>query len=728
MLGQFPQSLKEDRRWVCFDAQKHPIDPATGQNAKPNDPATLGTLEAAQAAASRYGLRGVGVLLGQGLCGIDIDHCRDPSTGSLSEMAAQIIDQMQTYTEASPSGTGVHLLFWGKKPDGPCRKSSIGLEMYDGGRYFTVTGNALNRCPIEERTAACAAIHAQYLAKPEPPRVPAPAAVWKTVDRPDEELIQTACAAKDGERFAALYAGDWQAYYNSHSEADLSFANLLAFWFGADLQRMDRVFRSSGLMRPKWDQRRGAKTYGRATLERAVQDCQEVYCPAPQPDRAAFADQDEALQALNAKYNAPPDTAPAPGAKTYSLDDTGNARRFRDQYADRVRYNPTDKCWLVWDGIRWQRDDLASIKRLADEMLDQMERACFGMRALWGTELVGIVRTSASGNIVQLFGRKVYVLGADNKKHIARIQGAAFEYAYGDEITTWDEGVFQMLKSRLSCPHSHFDGTCNPESPQHWFKKFLDSDADIYCQAYTIDDNPTLPPAFVASLKQEYAGTVYYNRFILGQWCAANGIIYQPFADSIVAGDGRFLWPAKQTCTPWRIHIGVDFGGNGSRHAFVATGILPLYAGVVGLASQRVDPRGQDADYLAAQLIAFCTAVFARYGEIHYIFCDSAEQTLINHIRARLRACPLFWLADRVNNSAKITIIDRIRLTSILMGGGRFWYMPEAVSLRDALAAALWSQKHPGTDERLDDGTTDIGTLDAFEYTIERDYKRFTSR
>jgi len=276
MLGQFPQSLKEDRRWVCFDAQKHPIDPATGQNAKPNDPATLGTLEAAQAAASRYGLRGVGVLLGQGLCGIDIDHCRDPSTGSLSEMAAQIIDQMQTYTEASPSGTGVHLLFWGKKPDGPCRKSSIGLEMYDGGRYFTVTGNALNRCPIEERTAACAAIHAQYLAKPEPPRVPAPAAVWKTVDRPDEELIQTACAAKDGERFAALYAGDWQAYYNSHSEADLSFANLLAFWFGADLQRMDRVFRSSGLMRPKWDQRRGAKTYGRATLERAVQDCQEV--------------------------------------------------------------------------------------------------------------------------------------------------------------------------------------------------------------------------------------------------------------------------------------------------------------------------------------------------------------------------------------------------------------------------------------------------------------------
>lgn len=232
----------------------------------------------------------------------------------------------------------------------------------------------------------------------------------------------------------------------------------------------------------------------------------------------------------------------------------------------------------------------------------------------------------------------------------------------------------------------------------------------------------------MAQLKKEYAGTVYYNRFILGQWAAAGGIIYRPFADSIAAGDGRFLWPAANPCRPWRIHIGVDFGGNGSRHAFVATGILPYYAGVVGLASACIDPKDQDADYLAAQLIDFCTAVFARYGEIHYLFCDSAEQTLINHIRTRLRASRLSWLADRVNNSAKIQIIDRIRLTSILMGGGRFWYMPEAATLRDALASALWSQKHPGVDERLDDGTTDIDTLDAFEYTIERDYRRLTAR
>ena len=98
------------------------------------------------------------------------------------------------------------------------------------------------------------------------------------------------------------------------------------------------------------------------------------------------------------------------------------------------------------------------------------------MREIWGEELVGEIR---SDNTVQLFGKKVYALGADNKKHVARIQGATIEYAYGDEVTTWNQEVFEMLKSRLRTSHSHFDGTCNPAGPKHWFKGFIDSDADI---------------------------------------------------------------------------------------------------------------------------------------------------------------------------------------------------------------------------------------------------------
>lgn len=148
------------------------------------------------------------------------------------------------------------------------------------------------------------------------------------------------------------------------------------------------------------------------------------------------------------------------------------------------------------------------------------------MRNIWGPKLVGEIR---GDNTVMLFGRKVYALGADNKKHIARIQGATFEYVYGDEITTWSKGVFDMLKSRLRCDHSFFDGTCNPDNPNHWFKKFLDSDADIYLQSYVIDDG-VLPPKIVEELKKEYAGTVFYGRYILGQWVASEGLVYDMFS------------------------------------------------------------------------------------------------------------------------------------------------------------------------------------------------------
>ena len=344
------------------------------------------------------------------------------------------------------------------------------------------------------------------------------------------------------------------------------------------------------------------------------------------------------------------------------------------------------------------------------------------MREIWGEGLVG---TISSDNTARLFGRKVYVLGADKKNQVARIQGMTIEYAYGDEVTTWNEDLFQMLKTRLRCTHSHFDGTANPADPHHWLKKFIDSGADILCQTSTIDDNPALDPTFVAQLKQELAGTVYYNRFILGQWCAAEGIIYRIFADSQAAGDGRFLWPAgKKLPAGTRVQIGVDFGGNGSQHAFVAVGILPAAAGVVALCSDRVDPKGTDTAFLAGKFLDFVRQVFAGWGEIHAVYCDSAEQVLKNSLRSALLGSRFSWLAGRVGNSRKIPINDRIRLTCILMGGGRFWYMPGAASLVEALSTALWSGTTPGQDERLDDGTTDIDSLDAFEYTIERERNR----
>lgn len=344
------------------------------------------------------------------------------------------------------------------------------------------------------------------------------------------------------------------------------------------------------------------------------------------------------------------------------------------------------------------------------------------LREAFSPNLVSDIR---SDNTATLFGEECYCLGADKINQVSKIQGATVKYCYGDEVTTWHEDVFTMLKSRLRTPVSCFDGTCNPDTPQHWLKKFLDSNGDIYHQSYIIDDNPNLPADFVENLKREYAGTVYYDRFILGRWVAAEGIIYRKFSDSLSdRGDNCFLWPHEKKLQLMKIVIGVDFGGNGSQHAFTATGFLHDYGGVVALQSERLPAEHSTPQTLSQAVLAFCEGVFARFGRIDAIYCDSAEQVLIRGVQQHIRGSALPWLADKIYNAAKTEINDRIRLTTILMGGGRFWYLPQAASLRDALAHALWSGKTPGKDERLDDGTTDVDSLDAFEYTIERDTKR----
>lgn len=148
------------------------------------------------------------------------------------------------------------------------------------------------------------------------------------------------------------------------------------------------------------------------------------------------------------------------------------------------------------------------------------------LQSIWGEKLVSSIR---SDNTAYLFGEKVFCLGADKVTQVDRLRGSSIKYCYGDEVVTWNEDVFTMLKSRLDKPYSKFDGTCNPEGRNHWFKAFLDSDADVYHQDYQIYDNPFLDPAFVSALETEYRGTVYFDRYILGKWVNAEGLVYSMF-------------------------------------------------------------------------------------------------------------------------------------------------------------------------------------------------------
>ena len=334
------------------------------------------------------------------------------------------------------------------------------------------------------------------------------------------------------------------------------------------------------------------------------------------------------------------------------------------------------------------------------------------MREIYGSGLVGTINNR---NMAWVCGEDAYCLGAEKVSQVAKVQGSSIKYAYGDEVAKWNREVFEMLKSRLDKPYSCFDGACNPENPTHWLKEFIDSDIDIYVQKYEIFDNIYLPKEYVENLCKEYEGTVYYDRLIKGMWKRAEGAIYRIFADD----PDRFVRPVNRQDIK-EIRIGIDFGGNGSGHSFVATAIL--WNGIVHPIMSRKHmkkdfPQGIDANKLSELFLQFVADVIAKYGKPQYAFWDNAETVLGQSIE---NACRKEFPSLIVLPAQKKKINDRINYTVRLMGSGRFFITPDCLTLKKALQDAVYNSKVL-QEERLDDGSTDIDTLDAFEYTIERD-------
>lgn len=334
------------------------------------------------------------------------------------------------------------------------------------------------------------------------------------------------------------------------------------------------------------------------------------------------------------------------------------------------------------------------------------------MREIYGSGLVGTINNR---NMAWVCGENAYCLGAEKVSQVAKVQGSSIKYAYGDEVAKWNREVFEMLKSRLDKPYSCFDGACNPENPTHWLKEFIDSDVDIYVQKYTIFDNTFLLKEYVENLCKEYEGTVYYDRLIKGLWKRAEGAIYRAFADD----PDRFVRPVNRQDIK-EIRIGIDFGGNGSGHSFVATAIL--WNGIVHPIMSRKHmkkdfPQGIDANKLSELFLQFVADVIVKYGKPQYAFWDNAETVLGQSIENACRKAFPYLL---VLPAIKKKINDRINYTVRLMGAGRFFITPDCQTLKKALQDAVYNSKvlH---EERLDDGSTDIDTLDGFEYTIERD-------
>lgn len=320
-----------------------------------------------------------------------------------------------------------------------------------------------------------------------------------------------------------------------------------------------------------------------------------------------------------------------------------------------------------------------------------------------------------SKNVSTMFGEKVYCLGADNVGRVAKFRGARAKYIYIDEVYDINKEVFELLKSRLSFEYSVCDFAGNPQSPTHYVEEFINSDVDIYLQRYTIFDNPFLPKVYVDNLCKEYEGTVYYNRYILGQAANAEGLIYTRFANEPTKYaytkkrlDGTYDLPSGITV------IGIDYGGTKSGQAFVCTRISSDFKQVIVLGSEKhmgdIDP-----DDLEELEIEFSKKMMYKYNcDIDYMLPDNEEVVLIRGLKRRVQEEG--WNTI-VRGCVKEPINDRIDCGRTMISYGILSYIEEECKIFvDALSSALWDDDAK-EDTRLDDFTTDIDTIDAWEYS-----------
>lgn len=343
-----------------------------------------------------------------------------------------------------------------------------------------------------------------------------------------------------------------------------------------------------------------------------------------------------------------------------------------------------------------------------------------------GNQISELHKDAAGNTYVKILGQTVYLCGMLNKTAISRLRGAKFKYCYGDEVAEWNEEAFELLKSRMSLDYSCFDGACNPASNTHFLYKFIHSDIDIYLQEYTIFDNPFLGKKYVESLCKEYAGTVYYDRYILGRWVRAEGIIFRKFADK---PNDYIIFDIPNGMKLSHINIGVDFGGNGSYHTFVATGFARAYANVVILESRRIEGT-TTPDELDSEFVSFVKMVIDKYKEYVIsntwnVYADSAEQVLIRGLKV---AAAKAHLPVNIRNAKKMEIKQRIELLTRLFGINRLFFMFTAKTAIVAYQTAVYNSQDGHEEERLDDGSTDIDTCDATEYSIEPEYKNLIDK
>jgi hypothetical protein len=292
-VANIPSELKERNIWMIWkwtwDSKeqkwtKPPTDAKTGLVGSSTNPEKWSSFEVAYDKYKNFNWDGIGCALNDEYCGFDFDNKRNPITGNIEQKTWREIQALNSYTEVSPSGKGVKLLCKANLPRGGHHKNGIGV--FTQGRYFCITGGLIHGVSgkIESRQEQVDIFARKHFPEDFEEKEKPQAQPQSTIE--DNELIKKILNAKNGEKFKTLWQGDHNGY-PSQSEADSALCTILAFWTKKDAFQVDHLFRQSGLMREKWNEKHAGdgRTYGQMTIEKALELTTEVYEPIKQGNR-----------------------------------------------------------------------------------------------------------------------------------------------------------------------------------------------------------------------------------------------------------------------------------------------------------------------------------------------------------------------------------------------------------------------------------------------------------
>jgi putative DNA primase/helicase len=370
-----PPSLIELSRWVCWQAvPKQRNDGTTELTKQPRRPdrpsapasstdaATWGTFDQALTAYEADHASGIGFVLGDGIMGIDLDAVRDPDTGTLEPAAQAIVDRLDTYTEVSPSGTGVKLLLRGTVPQGRKRPADgLDVEIYPSGRYFTLTGHRVPGTPREVADADEGRI-AEVMrlweqmgpAVSERPAMPAAPAILDGFSATDGEVVEVGRRVCNG--FAALWGGDSSRHGGDDSAGDQGLANHLAWLCGPNGHgQVRRLMMQSGRKRDKFEQH---KTYLDRTIGKAYESVRDFYeWRGASQVRPVTLNTSTAAIATTELVSVPPAVCgPTVLTDFTTMNDVGLSLRLVAEARGTIRYLADQGVWLTWAGTHWERD------------------------------------------------------------------------------------------------------------------------------------------------------------------------------------------------------------------------------------------------------------------------------------------------------------------------------------------------------------------------------------